>query len=222
MRAEPAPALGDVPQIASPHPSPLSSSRGFFGSPPVQPRQRAAAGAGRRSGRLVTRCWPRRAVIGRSPRLSRRRRPAARRRRSTNPASSGPSGSRVSNCDCSSDGGHEVLSALHPRTQHVERCGEVHEHDLRRRVGAAQDLAVVPAQRRARQHAGDPGRVVVLQHLRQRLQPRPAVLVGQRRSGRHLVDVRGRMEGVALDVGHLEASRRGGFRPRSSRCRTPP
>ncbi|GAA1740163.1 uracil-DNA glycosylase [Aeromicrobium alkaliterrae] len=29
-----APLLGDVPQIASPHPSPLSASRGFFGSRP--------------------------------------------------------------------------------------------------------------------------------------------------------------------------------------------
>lgn len=28
------PALGDVPVVASPHPSPLSASRGFFGSPP--------------------------------------------------------------------------------------------------------------------------------------------------------------------------------------------
>ena len=29
-----APMLGDIPQIASPHPSPLSASRGFFGSRP--------------------------------------------------------------------------------------------------------------------------------------------------------------------------------------------
>ncbi|MFW2512264.1 uracil-DNA glycosylase [Demequina sp. SO4-13] len=29
-----APLLGDVPQVASPHPSPLSASRGFFGSKP--------------------------------------------------------------------------------------------------------------------------------------------------------------------------------------------
>ncbi|MFN3865606.1 MAG: uracil-DNA glycosylase [Demequina sp.] len=29
-----APLLGDVPQVASPHPSPLSASRGFFGSRP--------------------------------------------------------------------------------------------------------------------------------------------------------------------------------------------
>ena len=29
-----APLLGDVPQIASAHPSPLSASRGFFGSRP--------------------------------------------------------------------------------------------------------------------------------------------------------------------------------------------
>ncbi len=29
-----APLLGEVPQIASPHPSPLSASRGFFGSRP--------------------------------------------------------------------------------------------------------------------------------------------------------------------------------------------
>lgn len=29
-----APTLGDVPQITSPHPSPLSSYRGFFGSRP--------------------------------------------------------------------------------------------------------------------------------------------------------------------------------------------
>lgn len=29
-----APLLGDVPKVASPHPSPLSASRGFFGSRP--------------------------------------------------------------------------------------------------------------------------------------------------------------------------------------------
>jgi uracil-DNA glycosylase len=28
------PMLGDVPHVASPHPSPLSASRGFFGSRP--------------------------------------------------------------------------------------------------------------------------------------------------------------------------------------------
>ena len=31
---DPLPPLGDVPVVASPHPSPLSASRGFFGSRP--------------------------------------------------------------------------------------------------------------------------------------------------------------------------------------------
>ena len=43
-----APLLGEVPQITSPHPSPLSASRGFFGSRPFSRANEllAAQGAG--------------------------------------------------------------------------------------------------------------------------------------------------------------------------------
>lgn len=41
-----APALGQVPQIASPHPSPLSASRGFFGSRPFSRANAALDAAG--------------------------------------------------------------------------------------------------------------------------------------------------------------------------------
>jgi uracil-DNA glycosylase len=41
-----APLLGDVPQIASPHPSPLSASRGFFASKPFSRANAALAAVG--------------------------------------------------------------------------------------------------------------------------------------------------------------------------------
>ena len=47
------PMLGDVPWVDSVHPSPLSASRGFFGSRPFTPRQPDAREAGRHPGRLV-------------------------------------------------------------------------------------------------------------------------------------------------------------------------
>jgi uracil-DNA glycosylase len=41
-----APMLGDVPQVASVHPSPLSASRGFFGSRPFSRANAALAAQG--------------------------------------------------------------------------------------------------------------------------------------------------------------------------------
>ena len=46
------PMLGQVPWVESVHPSPLSASRGFFGSRPFSPGEPAARGAGRRAGGL--------------------------------------------------------------------------------------------------------------------------------------------------------------------------
>src|SRR4051794_9586804 len=94
-------------------------------------------------------------------------------------------------------GGHEVLGAqLHPLLQDRERRLEVHEEGRRR---IAEHVAVGPLQC----GAGDDGRrtFVVLDRdqLRDRLEPRPAVLVGQRDALLHLLDVLAGVQGVALD-----------------------
>ena len=41
------------------------------------------------------------------------------------------------------------------------------------------------------------------------VEPRPAVIIGQRNAGRHLCDVGAGMQGVALDEGHAKLGRQG-------------
>ncbi len=80
---------------------------------------------------------------------------------------------------------------------------QVHEEGLR--VGLAQEVSVATPEGRAREHRRAPLGLPLSCPRRQRLEPRPPVLVGQRPPRRHLLDVRLRVVGVPLGEGQSQA-----------------
>jgi hypothetical protein len=97
-------------------------------------------------------------------------------------------------------GGHVVADALgQPRGDHIALAVEEHEGEAL--VALAEALPVGSAQRRAGQHQAVARVDRRVEEGSQTLQPRPAVLVGEGRAGRHL----GAVLGAVVVVAVLEA-----------------
>ncbi len=110
---------------------------------------------------------------------------------------------------------HEVaLPVRHPFLDERPVTGEMHEDDVG--CGGPQPVPVRPLQRRAADHPAEPGPAV--RPLADGVQPRPAVVVGQRGPGRHLGDVGRGVEVVGLGVRNAQPSREQGTDGGLARC----
>jgi AcrR family transcriptional regulator len=108
-------------------------------------------------------------------------------------------------------------AGLQAFVQHLERTLQVHESHVG--VVAAQDVAVRALERRARKHRRLARAPLLLDGRADRIQPRPAIFVGQRNAAMHLVLVGGAVKRIAVGIGARQALRQHLADPRLARAR---
>src|SRR4029077_15223942 len=95
------------------------------------------------------------------------------------------------------------LARLQPRFDQVEIALEVDKPHVISLIVRHQ-IAVAPLQRRAGNHAGRPCGAMLRDPGGDRLQPRPAIRVGQRLAATHFLDISLRMKAVRIPKGAIE------------------